>query len=115
MPVWLVAAARKIAQEYGGDAGAIWANRPNAADLAFRLRAFPGISQKKSAMAVEILARDFGVAIDQMAKSDVAYDVHVRRVFYVRGSRTEMTSTTWSTQPADCTRHDQASSTSQRG
>lgn len=85
VPSWVVSAADKVTREYSGDARAIWADGPRAVDLAARLRAFPGISQKKSAMAVEILARDLGVTVEAMADSDIAYDVHVRRVFLRTG------------------------------
>ncbi|MEE6258002.1 DUF6884 domain-containing protein [Plantactinospora sonchi] len=81
MPGWLVAAAIIVVNEYGGDAGRIWADEPRATDLATRLRRFPGIAQKKSAMAVEILARDLAVPIRELSGTDIAYDVHVRRVF----------------------------------
>jgi endonuclease III len=76
-----VAAARKVVSEYGGDAGSIWAGQPSAAELAGRLRTFRGIGQKKAAMAVEILARDLGAPIAELSGSDIAFDVHVRRVF----------------------------------
>lgn len=46
-----------------------------------RFDAFEGIGQKKAAMAVELLARDLRVRIRQMEGSDIAFDVHVRRVF----------------------------------
>jgi uncharacterized HhH-GPD family protein len=81
MPAWLVAAGSKVINEYHGDAGKIWSGNPRAADLAARLSTFAGISQKKSAMAVEILARDMGEPIRDLTGSDIAYDVHVRRVF----------------------------------
>jgi endonuclease III len=32
-------------------------------------------------MAVEILTRDLGVPVRELTGSDIAYDVHVRRVF----------------------------------
>jgi endonuclease III len=50
-----------------------------------RLDRFPGIGQKKAAMAVEILDRDLGVSIRELDGSDIAYDVHVRRVFLRTG------------------------------
>jgi endonuclease III len=43
--------------------------------------AFTGIGQKNAAMAVEILERDLGVAVANLHRSDIVYDVHVRRVF----------------------------------
>jgi uncharacterized HhH-GPD family protein len=85
MPRWLVEAAQRVVSEYGGDAGAIWSDNPRAVDLAARLRGFRGIGQKKSAMAVEILARDLGVPVRELSGSDIAYDVHVRRVFLRTG------------------------------
>ena len=81
MPRWLVGAARRVQQNYRGDASAIWSDRPSAVELQRRLSEFNGIGQKKAAMAVEILNRDLGVPVDRMAGSDVAVDVHVRRVF----------------------------------
>jgi len=85
VPAWIVDAARRVVAEYGGDAARIWAGRPSAVALQARLLAFEGIGQKKAAMAVEILERDLGVPISDLAGSDVAYDVHVRRVFLRTG------------------------------
>jgi endonuclease III len=50
-------------------------------ELQRRFNEFDGIGQKKAAMAVEILERDLGVPIALMDCSDIAFDVHVRRVF----------------------------------
>jgi len=85
VPRWVCAAARRVLEDYGGDAGAIWGDGPTARALQSRLVDFEGIGQKKSAMAVELLARDFGVRIEELGGSDVAYDVHVRRVFLRTG------------------------------
>ena len=85
MAQWVLAAADQVNREYGGDAGAIWGDSPRAKDLQRRLEAFEGIGQKKAAMAVEILARDLGVTIRDLEGSDIAYDVHVRRVFLRTG------------------------------
>ena len=82
---WVVRAAQIVVDEYGGDAGRIWAANPTAADLQERLRHFDGISQKKAAMAVEILERDLGVQVSDLHGSDIAYDVHIRRVFLRAG------------------------------
>ena len=81
MPRWLVLAARRVMTQYGGDAGAIWADRPSADELQRRFDEFIGIGQKKAAMAVEILERDLGVPVRNMERGDIAYDVHLRRVF----------------------------------
>ncbi len=82
---WIVAAAERVVRLYGGDAGRIWSDTPTALHLQIRLAAFQGIGQKKAAMAVEILERDLGVPLRSMEGSDVAYDVHVRRVFLRTG------------------------------
>jgi uncharacterized HhH-GPD family protein len=81
LPGWLVAAARIVLHDYAGDAARIWNDRPTARQLQQRLDRFPGVGQKKAAMAVEILDRDLGIPIRELGGSDIAYDVHVRRVF----------------------------------
>jgi uncharacterized HhH-GPD family protein len=85
MPGWLVAAARIVVENYGGEAARIWNDEPTARQLQQRLDLFPGIGQKKAAMAVEILDRDLEVSIRELDGSDIAYDVHVRRVFLRTG------------------------------
>jgi len=80
---WAVAAARIVCAKYEGDAANIWNDNPTARELQQRFLEFPGIGPKKAAMAVLILERDRGVPIrgGDMDGSDIAYDVHVRRVF----------------------------------
>ena len=84
-PRFVVDGARRVLDEYNGDARSIWSDSPSAAVLNERLRAFAGISQKKAAMAVELLERDLGVTITELDGSDVAYDVHLRRVMLRTG------------------------------
>ena len=81
MPVWIVRAAERVLDRYNGDASTIWSDNPTADELQRRFDAFAGIGQKKAAMAVEILERDLGVPVRNLDRSDIAYDVHVRRVF----------------------------------
>lgn len=83
--VWVAGAARRTVTQFGGDAAQIWADRPRAVELQRRLREFDGIGQKKAALMVEILVRDLGVGVSAMSGSDVAYDVHLRRVFLRTG------------------------------
>ena len=85
VPAFILEASRIVMERYDGDAGSIWANEPGAADLQRRLREFPGISQKKAAMAVEILERDLRVPVRELGGSDIAFDVHIRRVFLRTG------------------------------
>ncbi len=63
----------------------IWSGEPSAEELQERFELFEGIGQKKSAMAVELLARVFRVPLRLLGGSDVAVDVHVRRVFLRSG------------------------------
>jgi endonuclease III len=85
VPTWIVDAAQRVIREYQGECANVWNDRPTAAALRRRLDEFEGIGQKKSAMAVEILERHFGVPLSELEGSDVAYDVHVRRVFLRAG------------------------------
>lgn len=82
---FVVEGARRVIAEYEGDASAVWHDEPTARELQARLTEFKGISQKKAAMAVEILYAQLGVPIREMEGSDIAYDVHVRRVMLRSG------------------------------
>jgi uncharacterized HhH-GPD family protein len=82
---WVVDAAAIVGDRYHRDASTIWAGEPTAANLRGRFDEFPGIGQKKAAMAVEILERDMRVPLTDLTGSDIAYDVHVRRVFLRSG------------------------------
>ncbi|MDJ0791050.1 MAG: hypothetical protein QNJ71_04050 [Acidimicrobiia bacterium] len=82
---FVIDGARRVIDSYDGDASNVWADEPTARDLQRRLIEFKGISQKKAAMAVEILYAQLGVPIREMEGSDIAYDVHVRRVMLRSG------------------------------
>jgi uncharacterized HhH-GPD family protein len=82
---WVVDAAGIVMDTYGRDASAIWSDEPSAAVLRARFDAFPGIGQKKAAMAVVILERALHIKVADLPGSDVAYDVHLRRVFLRTG------------------------------
>ncbi len=85
IPDWIVEAARIVQDEYGGRAGCIWGDNPTAAELLARLQRFPGIGQKKAAMAVRILAAELNIPVRDLFASEVAVDVHLRRVFLRTG------------------------------
>lgn len=85
LPRWIVSAAARLLDEYGGDAATIWPEGGHVLDVTERLAAFDGIGRKKSVMAVEILTRHFGVALEGREHGQVAFDVHVRRVFLRSG------------------------------
>jgi uncharacterized HhH-GPD family protein len=78
---WIISASRRIVQELEGRTDRLWADSPTARVLRRRLERFDGIGQKKAAMAVEILTRDLRVEVQELSGSDVAVDVHIRRVF----------------------------------
>lgn len=82
---WIVKAATRVVTHYAGDAANIWAGAPTARELQNRFLEFDGVGQKKAAMAVEILERDLGVEVRELSGSDVAVDVHIRRVFQRTG------------------------------
>jgi len=82
---WIISGAKRVVDQYEGDAARIWTGNLTARQVYERLDQFEGIGQKKAAMAVEILERDLRVPISAMEGSDVAYDVHVRRVFLRTG------------------------------
>jgi uncharacterized HhH-GPD family protein len=85
IPDWLVQAAEIVLEHYDGSTERLWSDQPTAIELRRRLEMFPGIGQKKAAMAVEILARDLHKPLRQLSGNDVAYDVHLRRVFLRTG------------------------------
>jgi uncharacterized HhH-GPD family protein len=87
MPQWVVLAAQKVLEDYGGDAGTIWRGR-SAAEVRDRLDDFVGISQKKAAMTMMLLWRCRNEDISGMEDCDVAIDVHLRRVFLRTGLAT---------------------------
>lgn len=85
LPRWIVSAARRLLDEYAGDAAAIWPDGDSVITVTERLAAFDGIGRKKAVMAVEILTRHFGVRLEGREHGQVAYDVQVRRVFLRAG------------------------------
>lgn len=84
MGKYLYLAAEKLVAEYGGSAENIWKNA-TAAEIVTRLEAFSGISHKKASLACLLLWRDLGVAIPDKENIDIAYDVHIRRIFLRAG------------------------------
>ena len=85
VPAWVSSAAERLVDEYGCDASRIWAEGSHVVEVMERLLEFDGIGRKKAAMATGILSRHFGVMLDGLEFGQVAYDVHVRRVFLRSG------------------------------
>jgi uncharacterized HhH-GPD family protein len=55
------ALCRFLADEYGGDAAAVWTGAANGADLVARVEALPGFGKEKAKIFVALLAKRFGV------------------------------------------------------
>jgi endonuclease-3 len=85
VPKWISSAARRLLDEYQGDATRIWPTGDHVIEVTERLSAFDGVGRKKAVMAVEILTRHFGVELEGRECGQVAYDVQVRRVFLRSG------------------------------
>jgi endonuclease III len=80
-----VRAAARVVDVYDGDAASIWAPGTPASVVDQRLREFYRIGQKKAAMAVELLVGRMGAELSGLSETEMAYDVHVRRVFLRAG------------------------------
>lgn len=85
LPRWISHSAERLLRDYAGDAANIWPAGAHVLEVTERLSAFDGIGRKKAVMAVELLARHFGVPLAGRECGSVAYDVHVRRVFLRAG------------------------------
>lgn len=81
---YLWSAAERLTSEYDGCAENIWDN-VTAMEIVERLEAFSGISHKKASLACLLLWRDLGVEISDKENIDIAYDVHIRRIFLRAG------------------------------
>ena len=55
------ALCRYLADEYGGDAAAVWTGATSGADLLARVQALPGFGEEKAKIFVALLAKRFGV------------------------------------------------------
>ena len=82
---WIYEAAKKILEEYKGNASNIWEGNLSAKEVRRRFLEFKGIGPKKANMAVRILKKTFKVKFGGMCTIDVPYDIHVRRVFLRTG------------------------------
>jgi len=75
------AAIQKIHNDYNDNASSIWNDRPKSAAVVKRFLEFKGVGIKIATMAVNTLARDFKIPIQDYICIDISPDVHVKRVF----------------------------------
>ena len=55
--------ATVVAEEYGGDAGRVWGEAADTADLRRRLESLPGFGEMKVKALASVLSRRFGLAL----------------------------------------------------
>lgn len=78
---WIKAAAKKLIDEYRGDAENIWSDCRTAGEIIERLDEFKGVGKKKAHMAAAILRRAHKHRFKGFDQINMAVDVHVRRVW----------------------------------
>jgi len=78
---YLHLASKHIIDNYQANGANIWSNTDSAKEIICRLCAFKGISSKKAALGTMLLVRDKGVYVEDAHIIDIAYDIHIRRVF----------------------------------
>jgi uncharacterized HhH-GPD family protein len=64
--------AAVIEEEYGGDAGRVWGDAADTADLKKRLEALPGFGEMKVKALSSVLARRYGIAMAEPLVPDHA-------------------------------------------
>jgi uncharacterized HhH-GPD family protein len=64
--------AALVDEEYGGDAGRVWSEATDTADLKRRLEALPGFGEMKVKALSSVLARRYGIAIAEPLVPDHA-------------------------------------------
>lgn len=80
MANYIYNAMNDIVTKYDSNAENIWKNK-TAAEIVESLEKFKGISHKKASLGTLILVRDLGIDIIDKENIDIAYDIHIRRLF----------------------------------
>ena len=77
---YIYSAINDLIREYNGNAENIWKGK-SALQIVASLEKFKGISHKKASLGTLILVRDLGIEISDKENIDIAYDIHIRRLF----------------------------------
>lgn len=80
MANYIYNAMNDIVTKYNSKAENIWENK-TAEEIVKSLEKFKGISHKKASLGTLILVRDLEIDILDKKNIDIAYDIHIRRVF----------------------------------
>lgn len=80
MSIYILEAMKKVFTEYNSSAENIWKNK-SAKEIVNALESFKGISHKKASLGTLLLVRDLNVDILDKYNIDIAYDIHIRRLF----------------------------------
>ena len=80
MANYIYSAIYDIVNKYDSNASNIWKGQ-SAASIVSNLEKFKGISHKKASLGTLILVRDMNVNILDKENIDIAYDIHIRRLF----------------------------------
>ncbi|MDD3340831.1 MAG: endonuclease III [Bacilli bacterium] len=78
--VYIFSAIETILNKHKGNAKNIWENK-TASEIVLELEEFKGISHKKASLGTLLLVRDLGLQIIDKENIDIAYDVHIKRIF----------------------------------
>lgn len=80
MANYIYSAINDIVTKYDSNAENIWKNK-TASEIVSSLEQFKGISHKKASLGTLILVRDMNADILDKENIDIAYDIHIRRLF----------------------------------
>lgn len=80
MAIYIFEAIKNIVENYDSNAENIW-NGKTAKEIVKNLEKFKGIGHKKASLGSLILIRDLSVNISDKENIDIAYDIHIRRLF----------------------------------
>lgn len=80
MANYIYSAINDIVTKYSSNAENLWKGK-TAYEIVNLLEQFKGISHKKASLGTLILVRDLSIEIIDKENIDIAYDVHIRRLF----------------------------------